>query len=742
MSDQDVLDEEAALYGDGGERETSKLVDASDQGRDPDVLDAVPGSDFDATHGNATDLGSEMETNISDFPPNAAGELDQDKPLDSNVEVGAVARNGQDDALLNIYHEADEIAGEETGIASALESSGRGAVELNEADLASGKVESGAGNDEGAEGTENLNSEAKDDNDDVEDTNDDEENDAGEEGDDDDDDDDEEDDDEEDFDIVINTGDEGGADGSAAAQPENQLGKVRLSGPGGSRWQRPGFTAPDRNAAAAGGAPVARPGGVLAMLPTPTVQVGPNQKSVYDIEFAKLTEKPWLDRGADITEYFNYGFNEDTWKLYCERQVQMRLEASMLAKIKTVGGPQQTRTQQLPSQVPEQQEMRYQGKVEPQLQQHQQHQLQLNQQQVQRQQHQQHQQQHQQQQQQQQHQQQQQQQQQQHQRQQQAVQAQQHQMMQQKMLHMQQASNAQASGQPALPGGQPGMPVGMRTMDMRQGQQPLQGSFGPGGVQQGGAQRGPQMPNMPPGVPPGMPFPFQPPFPMPGGGGRGAGPFPFTVPPGMAMPPGYTGMPPGGVPPGGLGRGGATPGVMGMPGFRPNGNVPAPGAGRISGNDDSGNQSYGGQQRPGSMPGPGSRFAPAPVQGGGLDNKDPRRHGTQQRGPGNDPRLAGGGSSDPRMQHMQPRSFGGPGEVGLAGGGPHDQGRGMGLMDDRPHDPRRGPPPVQGGGRFDDPRGQREDPRGFEDRRDDPRKRPHGGGRDGGYDERHKRGRW
>jgi hypothetical protein len=98
-------------------------------------------------------------------------------------------------------------------------------------------------------------------------------------------------------------------------------------------------------------------------------------------------------------------------------------------------------------------------------------------------------------------------------------------------------------------------------------------------------------------------------------------------------------------------------------------------------------------------------------------------------------------ASDPRLQHMQPRSFGGPGDVGGAGGGPHDQGRAMGLMDDRSHDPRRGPPPVPGG-RFDDPRGQREDSRGFEDRRDDPRKRPHGGGRDGGYDERHKRGRW
>ena len=30
--------------------------------------------------------------------------------------------------------------------------------------------------------------------------------------------------------------------------------------------------------------------------------------------------------GADITDYFNYGFNEDTWKVYCEKQKKLRAE--------------------------------------------------------------------------------------------------------------------------------------------------------------------------------------------------------------------------------------------------------------------------------------------------------------------------------------------------------------------------------------------------------------------------------
>lgn len=37
--------------------------------------------------------------------------------------------------------------------------------------------------------------------------------------------------------------------------------------------------------------------------------------------------------GADITDYFNYGFTEDTWKQYCEKQRRMRLELSMQKKI-------------------------------------------------------------------------------------------------------------------------------------------------------------------------------------------------------------------------------------------------------------------------------------------------------------------------------------------------------------------------------------------------------------------------
>lgn len=30
--------------------------------------------------------------------------------------------------------------------------------------------------------------------------------------------------------------------------------------------------------------------------------------------------------GADITDFFNYGFNEEIWKQYCEKQRKLRAE--------------------------------------------------------------------------------------------------------------------------------------------------------------------------------------------------------------------------------------------------------------------------------------------------------------------------------------------------------------------------------------------------------------------------------
>ncbi|KAL7671617.1 hypothetical protein ACOME3_006508 [Neoechinorhynchus agilis] len=62
-----------------------------------------------------------------------------------------------------------------------------------------------------------------------------------------------------------------------------------------------------------------------------------NGTPIFDLDLNQLKdeEKPWLKPGADITDYFNYGFNEETWTvysmlarvhLYCIRQRTLRTE--------------------------------------------------------------------------------------------------------------------------------------------------------------------------------------------------------------------------------------------------------------------------------------------------------------------------------------------------------------------------------------------------------------------------------
>lgn len=89
--------------------------------------------------------------------------------------------------------------------------------------------------------------------------------------------------------------------------------------------------------------PLLGPGGTTAQTGDPTKpKQAPGKFSIDEFECVgtisgvpahefsidSLDEKPWRKPGADITDYFNYGFNEETWRAYCERQKQMRLNES------------------------------------------------------------------------------------------------------------------------------------------------------------------------------------------------------------------------------------------------------------------------------------------------------------------------------------------------------------------------------------------------------------------------------
>lgn len=47
-------------------------------------------------------------------------------------------------------------------------------------------------------------------------------------------------------------------------------------------------------------------------------------KSILEVDLQSLENKPWRQPGADITEYFNYGFDEFTWTAYCQKQTKLR----------------------------------------------------------------------------------------------------------------------------------------------------------------------------------------------------------------------------------------------------------------------------------------------------------------------------------------------------------------------------------------------------------------------------------
>lgn len=47
-------------------------------------------------------------------------------------------------------------------------------------------------------------------------------------------------------------------------------------------------------------------------------------KPITQISLESFEEKPWRQPGADITDYFNYGFDEFTWTAYCSKQDNLR----------------------------------------------------------------------------------------------------------------------------------------------------------------------------------------------------------------------------------------------------------------------------------------------------------------------------------------------------------------------------------------------------------------------------------
>ncbi|KZO94095.1 hypothetical protein CALVIDRAFT_234099 [Calocera viscosa TUFC12733] len=46
-------------------------------------------------------------------------------------------------------------------------------------------------------------------------------------------------------------------------------------------------------------------------------------RSIYEVELQSLTEKPWRRSGSDLSDWFNYGFDEISWEAYCLRKKEL-----------------------------------------------------------------------------------------------------------------------------------------------------------------------------------------------------------------------------------------------------------------------------------------------------------------------------------------------------------------------------------------------------------------------------------
>lgn len=69
-------------------------------------------------------------------------------------------------------------------------------------------------------------------------------------------------------------------------------------------------------------------------------QGGPKiNTAVFEKELESYEDKPWRKPGANLADYFNYGFNEETWELYRQKQTTLRIEQNMQNKIKVYKPP-------------------------------------------------------------------------------------------------------------------------------------------------------------------------------------------------------------------------------------------------------------------------------------------------------------------------------------------------------------------------------------------------------------------
>ena len=65
-------------------------------------------------------------------------------------------------------------------------------------------------------------------------------------------------------------------------------------------------------------------------LPQQPAEAGAEEKTEHDLCSIREEDKPWKKVGADISDYFNFGFGETEWLEYCDNQRKMRMEVARM----------------------------------------------------------------------------------------------------------------------------------------------------------------------------------------------------------------------------------------------------------------------------------------------------------------------------------------------------------------------------------------------------------------------------
>lgn len=71
-------------------------------------------------------------------------------------------------------------------------------------------------------------------------------------------------------------------------------------------------------------APSAEALDVAALIPTAILQQSSTglASAVFGYDIQQMKERPWAQPGANLNDYFNYGFNERTWRIFCAMQAE------------------------------------------------------------------------------------------------------------------------------------------------------------------------------------------------------------------------------------------------------------------------------------------------------------------------------------------------------------------------------------------------------------------------------------